>query len=84
MNGLAYLTIEQAAERGQFCRNTVKKAMRAGELRYMRFGRLVRIKVEDFDSWMEQQIEVTSTSQERSLVVSRKNQVVEKTAEVTR
>lgn len=76
---LVYLTIEQATERGQFCRNTIKKAMRTGELRHMRFGRLIRIKVEDFDQWMAGKIVGTPRVQTGSEVATPDFQVIEKT-----
>lgn len=78
MSELILLTIEQAAERTQFCRNTIKKAMRDGELRFGKFGRLTRIKESDLQDWIDRKIAGTMRSQPGAGGYSPDVQVIEK------
>jgi excisionase family DNA binding protein len=49
----AYLTIEQAAERAQVSRSTIKKWIKEG-LPILVFGpKLKRIRIDSFDDWLE-------------------------------
>ena len=48
-----YLTIAEAIERLKVCRNTLNKFIRSGRLRSCQIGRLIRIKAEDLDSFVE-------------------------------
>lgn len=56
------LTIEQAAEATQFCKNTIRDAIKNKELRHGKFGRLVRITEEDLAAWVRRKIEETMQS----------------------
>lgn len=73
------LTTEQAAEKTQFCRNTIKKAMRDGELRFGKFGRAIRIKESDLEAWVERKIVGTMRAQGGSPASPTNFQVIEKT-----
>ena len=73
------LTIDQAAEATQFCRNTIKTAIKSGELRHGKFGRLVRIREEDLAEWVAQKIEGTMRLRLMFDQEIEKLQVIEKT-----
>lgn len=75
---MTLLTIEQAAKATQFCRNTIKAAIKSGELRHGRFGRLVRIDEADLHAWIRRKIAVTMQSRDALEAEVAKMQLVEK------
>lgn len=79
MEKLLLLTIEQAAERTQFCRATIKQAIKDGELRHGKFGRLVRIREEDLAAWINRKIEGTMRLRQGLDGEISKLQILEKT-----
>jgi len=48
-----YLTIAETMKILKVCRNTLNKFIRSGRLRSCQIGRLIRIKAEDLDSFVE-------------------------------
>lgn len=54
---VAYLTLDQAAERAQVSKRTVERWMRDDGCPYIKLpgGHLVRIPVERFDAWLDQE-----------------------------
>lgn len=76
-----YLTIDQAAERAQVSRNTIKKWISEGLPSIKLSPRMVRIRTVDFDAWMESlvKIAVTTKSQRRPKLASVANYPIEKT-----
>lgn len=71
------LTIEDCGEITQFCRNTIKKAIKDGELKHGKFGRLIRVREEDLQEWIRRKIAGTMQSQTDSGVASADFQVIE-------
>ena len=73
------LTIEQAAEATQFCKNTIREAIKNKELRHGKFGRLVRIEEDDLVAWVRRKIEETMRSRAGLDEEISKLEVIEKT-----
>jgi excisionase family DNA binding protein len=48
-----YLTIAETTAKLKVCRNTLTKFVRSGHLRSCKIGKLIRIKAEDLESFIE-------------------------------
>ncbi len=75
---IEYLTIEQAAERAQVSRATVKRWMKEGMPFLILGPKLKRIRVGVFDMWLAGKFAGTTPSQDESLSDQTINQVIEK------
>lgn len=52
-NNPLYLPVEDIAARGSFCARTVRRAISAGELPGYKVGRSLRVRVDEFDAWLQ-------------------------------
>ncbi len=75
---IEYLTIEQAAERAQVSRATVKRWMKEGMPFLILGPKLKRIRVGVFDAWLAHKFEGTLSSQDVLALALSEIQVIEK------
>ena len=49
----AYVPLAYAAERLSLCERTLRRAISAGELQGFKFGKALRVRLDDLDRWAE-------------------------------